>query len=195
MIIGIPTSKEKLKLLKTFTQAKISLKDMGYKISTGKVVTFRAKEFVEKERTLENYVPLLWMQNFKNEQVVFPLKSKKEQYIQHTKETENLLISNNNYLIIKRFSSKEQHRRVNIGYVFKNTFDGNYLGLENHLNYLYREDRDLEKQEMIELGLFLTSEEVDQYFRIFNGNTQVNATDILTLPVPISLYKGYKCQD
>jgi len=195
MIIGIPTSKEELNLLKVFSRAKLTLKDMGYKISTGKVVPFRAKEFIETERTLKNHVPLLWMQNFKKEQVIFPLKSKKEQYIEQRKETGNLLIPKNNYLIIKRFSSKEQHRRVNIGYIFKDDFSDNYLGLENHLNYLYRKDRDLKKEEMQELGLFLTSKEVDQYFRIFNGNTQVNATDILTLPVPISLYKGYKCQD
>ena len=194
-MIGIPTSKEELTLLKRFNSAIYRFKDMGYKISTGKVVTFRAKEFIRRDITNDKeYVPLLWMQNFKQEKLVFPLSSNKEQYIQHIDKTKKLLIPNSNYIVIKRFSSKEQYRRVNIGHIFKESLSSDYLGLENHLNYLYREDRELTRDEMKELALFLTSKEVDQYFRIFNGNTQVNATDILMLPVPDKLHKGKMCQ-
>jgi adenine-specific DNA-methyltransferase len=188
VIIGIPTSKEELTLLNQFNSAVYNFKDMGYKISTGKVVTFRSREFISIDKENNRDVPLLWMQNFKQEKLVFPLSSKNEQYIQNIEKTKKLLIPNDNYIVIKRFSSKEQHRRVNIGYIFKEFFSSSSLGLENHLNYLYREDRGLKKDEMKELGTFLTSKEVDQYFRIFNGNTQVNAADILMLPVPDELF-------
>jgi len=199
-IIGIPSSKEDIEVLKLFSASQQTFRDMGYKISTGKVVTFRSREYIHIDKynlfsSNQKSVPLLWMQNFKKEKLIFPLDSKKEQYIQNLDKTKSLLIKNENYIIVKRFSSKEQHRRINIGYIFKDKLPYDYLGLENHLNYIYREERQLKKDEMKLLGSFLTSKEVDQYFRIFNGNTQVNATDILNLPIPAELFKGYKCQD
>ncbi|SFV58433.1 Modification methylase PstI [hydrothermal vent metagenome] len=199
-IIGIPSSKEDIEVLKLFSASQQTFRDMGYKISTGKVVTFRSREYIHIDKynlfsSNQKSVPLLWMQNFKKEKLIFPLDSKKEQYIQNLDKTKSLLIKNENYIIVKRFSSKEQHRRINIGYIFKDKLPYDYLGLENHLNYIYREERQLKKDEMKLLGSFLTSKEVDQYFRIFNGNTQVNATDILNLPIPAELFKGYKCQE
>jgi len=194
-IICIPSSADNLKILNLFHTAHSTLQDLGYKISTGKVVTFRNKEllsttyqslFDEKKE----YCPLLWMHNFKNDDLLFPLDHKKEQYIELSDRSKALLISTENYLLIKRFSSKEQHRRINIGYLYKKDLSSSYVGLENHLNYLYRRDRELTTQEMKKLGSFLISAEVDQYFRVLNGNTQVNAADILNLPVPPELYKG-----
>jgi adenine-specific DNA-methyltransferase len=194
-IICIPSSADDLEILDLFHAAPSTLQDLGYKISTGKVVTFRNKELLsttpqslfdeEKE-----YCPLLWMHNFKNDDLLFPLDHKKEQYIEFSDRSKALLIPTQNYLLIKRFSSKEQHRRINIGYLYKKDLPNSYIGLENHLNYLYRNDRELTSQEMKKLGSFLISAEVDQYFRILNGNTQVNAADILNLPVPPELYKG-----
>ncbi len=199
-VIGIPSSQEDIEVLKLFGASQQTFRDMGYRISTGKVVTFRSRAYISIDKqnlfsSNKKSVPLLWMQNFKKEKLVFPLDSKKEQYIQDLDETKSLLIKNENYIIVKRFSSKEQHRRINIGYIFKDKLPYDYLGLENHLNYIYREERQLEKNEMKLFGSFLTSKKVDQYFRIFNGNTQVNATDILNLPIPAELFKGYKCQD
>ena len=194
-IICIPSSADDLKILNLFHAAPYTLQDLGYKISTGKVVTFRNRELLSAtSRNLSDeekeYCPLLWMHNFKNEDFLFPIDNKKEQYIEISDKSKALLIPAQNYLLIKRFSSKEQHRRINIGYLYKKDLSSNYVGLENHLNYLYRNDRELTRQEMKKLGSFLISAEVDQYFRILNGNTQVNAADILNLPVPPELYKG-----
>ncbi len=197
-IICIPSSTSDLDILTQFHNAPATMEELGYKISTGKVVTFRNKELLATTTNgLFNlgkvYCPLLWMHNFKNETLIFPIDRIKEQYIECSDKSAALLIPNQNYLIIKRFSSKEQHRRINIGYIFKDDLHGGYIGLENHLNYLYRENRELTREEMKHLGDFLVSENVDQYFRILNGNTQVNATDILNLPIPNQLYKGYLC--
>ena len=193
-IICIPVDKRDLEILKLFHSTTTTLKDLDYHISTGKVVTFRNRNLLS--RTLDNlfsqtktYAPLLWMHNFKKEKLIFPLTNKKEQYIEISNASKSLLIPAQNYLIIKRFSSKEQHRRINIGYLYKDELAYKYIGLENHLNYLYRKDRELTKMEMKQLGTFLISPEVDQYFRILNGNTQVNAADILQLPIPSELFK------
>jgi len=193
-IICIPSSADDLKILDLFHTAPNTLQDLGYKISTGKVVTFRNRELLSTAPRSpfddKEYCPLLWMHNFKNDNLLFPLDHKKEQYIEFSDRSKALLIPAQNYLLIKRFSSKEQHRRINIGYLYKKDLSSSYVGLENHLNYLYRNDRELTSQEMKKLGSFLISAEVDQYFRILNGNTQVNAADILNLPVPPELYKG-----
>jgi len=194
-ILCIPSSVADLEILDIFYAASGTLQDLGYKISTGKVVTFRNRNLLSTTSqslfdTDKEFCPLLWMHNFKNNNLLFPLEHKKEQYIEFSDRSKALLIPTQNYLIIKRFSSKEQNRRINIGYLYKKDLSSSYIGLENHLNYLYRNDRELTSQEMKKLGSFLTSVEVDQYFRILNGNTQVNAADILNLPVPLELYKG-----
>ena len=197
-IICIPSSQEDIETLNLFHDAAYTMNDLGYKISTGKVVTFRNRDLLSRcSKSLfsdQEYIPLLWMHNFKNETLTFPMEHKKEQYIECSERSKSLLIPTKNYIVIKRFSSKEQHRRINIGYLYKESLKSKYVGLENHLNYLYK-DGELSKKEMKDLGSFLISSSVDQYFRILNGNTQVNAADIIHLPVPQQLYKGYKCHD
>jgi adenine-specific DNA-methyltransferase len=187
-IIRIPTSLEDVETMKMFMKSEHTFASLGYKISTGKVVVFRNKEYLSSTASKAT-VPMLWMNHFKQEKLQFPLSAERLQYIINCAESQKLLIPCKNYIIIKRFSSKEQKRRINIGYIFKKDIDCNFLGLENHLNYIYKVDCDFNEQEMVKLGQFLSSEIVDKYFRIVNGNTQVNAGDIMNLPVPKELYE------
>ena len=59
-----------------------------------------------------------------------------------------------------------------------------WVGLENHLNYVYRKGEDLSKAEAFGLASFFNSALVDHYFRAISGNTQVNAAEIRTMPMP-----------
>jgi adenine-specific DNA-methyltransferase len=59
-----------------------------------------------------------------------------------------------------------------------------WVGFENHLNYFHSGGRGLERYLAVGLYAFLNSTVVDQYFRRFSGNTQVNATDLRTLAYP-----------
>lgn len=187
-IIRIPVLLEDLKVLNLFMNSKDTFASLGYKISTGKVVVFRNREFLVAKHT-EDTVPMLWMNNFKDENLIYPLQIDKPQYLRHVSGSEKLLIPCKNYLVIKRFSSKEQKRRINIGFIFKKNMNCNFLGLENHLNYIYKVNDDFTDEEMKKLGEFLSSQIVDKYFRIINGNTQVNAGDIMNLPIPKKLFK------
>jgi len=59
-----------------------------------------------------------------------------------------------------------------------------FLGLENHLNYVYRPNGELSKEEALGLASLFNSMLVDRYFRAISGNTQVNASEIRAMPVP-----------
>jgi adenine-specific DNA-methyltransferase len=64
------------------------------------------------------------------------------------------------------------------------TFAAPLVGLENHLNYIYRRKGELTEKEAFGLAALLNSELIDNYFRTFNGNTQISATELRALPLP-----------
>lgn len=59
-----------------------------------------------------------------------------------------------------------------------------YVSFENHLNYFHRQGKGLPADLAKGLALYLNSTIVDQYFRLFSGHTQVNATDLRKLHYP-----------
>lgn len=95
-----------------------------------------------------------------------------------------LLVKNATQVILRRFSSKEKPHRITAAVLLANTFNTDYIGLENHLNYLYRPRGSLSNEEATGIAAFLNSTLVDRYFRIANGNTQVSATELRQLPLP-----------
>ncbi|NOY58021.1 MAG: methyltransferase, partial [Calditrichaeota bacterium] len=54
----------------------------------------------------------------------------------------------------------------------------------NHLNYIWKPTGELSEEESWGIIALLNSSLIDKYFRIINGNTQVNASEINTLPFP-----------
>ena len=58
-----------------------------------------------------------------------------------------------------------------------------HIGFENHLN-VYHAREGTSAFGRRGLALYLNSTLVDQYFRLFNGHTQVNASDLRSLPYP-----------
>jgi adenine-specific DNA-methyltransferase len=60
----------------------------------------------------------------------------------------------------------------------------NLLGFENHLNVFHANKKGLPKTLAYGIMVFLNSTMVDEYFRTFNGHTQVNATDLKQIKYP-----------
>ena len=159
-----------------------TLSTYGIKVSTGPVVAFRASEYISQYRH-RNSVPLLWMQHVDHMRVTWPLCRKCE-HILANGETAWMLVPNANMVILRRFSPKEDARRVMAAPFLGGCIPGSVIGLENHTNYIYRPGGTLETEETIGLSAYLNSRLVDKYFRGVAGNTQVNAADLRRLPLP-----------
>lgn len=164
-----------------------SLSKLGLQVSTGPVVAFRAKHLLQPSDgpNATATVPLLWMQNVRPQQVEWPVEQgNKPQAIARSAADQELLVPNANYVLTRRFSAKEEYRRLVAAPLLQEQLSDTALGLENHLNYIYRKDKSLEVAEVIGLSALLNSALLDRYFRICNGNTQVNATELRALPFP-----------
>lgn len=162
-----------------------SLEDLGIKISTGPVVDFRMKEHL-RSMPETGTVPLLYPLHFRNDSVTWPVPgSKKPNAIKRNSITERWLYPNGFYCIVKRFSSKEEKRRITARVVTPDSFkNASSLGFENHLNLFHQNKQGLPREVAYGLYVFLNSTDVDKYFRCFNGHTQVNATDLRKLKYP-----------
>lgn len=186
VFIKIPTTKTDIKVQHIINSWKYTLKDFGIKVSTGPVVSFRAKKFLSPEfKDRKTTAPLLWMHNIKSMDVVWPLqKNKKETSIRIEEKTKPLLVPVRNYVLVKRFSSKEQKRRLYAGVLLELGFNFDKVGIENHLNYIYRLRDTFSNDEAYGITGILNTSIMDIFFRMVNGNTQVNAVDIRNLPFP-----------
>jgi adenine-specific DNA-methyltransferase len=185
-IIRIPTSKYEDNIVRLFDSWNNNLSQMGIQISTGPVVAFRSKEYLSDFDKHTCY-PLLKMRNVGNLFVEFPTPHKNNQGILKT-APDSLIIPTRNYILLKRFSAKEQKKRVEASILLKSSFPSEKVGIENHLNYIYKIDGSLSDDETLGITAFLNTRLVDTYFRIINGNTQVNASDIRMLPLPDSRF-------
>lgn len=105
--------------------------------------------------------------------------------IMRNEETEKWLFPNGFYTVVRRFSSKEERRRIVASVVRPDTFpDSTMLGFENHLNVFHHNKNGLPEAIAYGLAAFLNTTAVDDNFRRFNGHTQVNATDLRSIKYP-----------
>jgi adenine-specific DNA-methyltransferase len=113
------------------------------------------------------------------------LRFNKPQRIRIEPESFRLVLPNANYVVVRRFSAKEENSRITAApYLGEQTLPSKFIGIENHLNYLHRPGDRLSESETLGLAAFLNSRWVDQYFRMFSGNTQISATELRNLPLP-----------
>lgn len=181
--IHVPTLAEKSTELSPVIR--YSLTDLGVKVSTGPVVDFRLKEHL-RDMPGPGTVPLLYPGHFSCSATTWPQAGiKKPNAIQRNSKTEKWLYPNGFYCVVRRFSSKEENRRVVAGLVDPESFDGAaVLGFENHLNLFHENKGGLPQALAHGLTVFLNSTIVDDSFRRFSGHTQVNATDLKQMKYP-----------
>ncbi|RJP77043.1 MAG: SAM-dependent methyltransferase [Desulfobacteraceae bacterium] len=184
IFIHVPTSLEK-NAIELSESIRYSLDEIGIMVSTGPVVDFRLKEHLD-EMPGATSVPLLYPGHFNGRTIHWPkLKFNKPNAINRNEKTEKWLYPNGFYCIVRRFSSKEEKRRIVAGVVDPDCFsDTEMLGFENHLNVFHEGKKGLPKSLAYGLATFLNTTAVDENFRCFNGHTQVNATDLRRIKYP-----------
>jgi adenine-specific DNA-methyltransferase len=133
----------------------------------------------------EGAVPLLYPGHFSGRYIEWPkLGAKKPNAILWNSETQKWLYPNGHYVVTRRFSSKEERRRIVASVVYPEVFNSPLLGFENHLNVYHYRKRGIPEDLAQGLAVYLNSTLVDEQFRRFSGHTQVNATDLRLLKYP-----------
>jgi adenine-specific DNA-methyltransferase len=161
-----------------------SLSDLGLTVSTGRVVDFRADDYLCDDPGPDT-VPLIYPTHFKGGGVTWPkLNGRKANALKVAPYTEDLLVPPGVYVLVKRFSAKEERRRIVAAVYDSAVVSPDRVGFENHLNYFHSGGKGLPETLARGLATFLNSSLVDAYFRQFNGHTQVNATDLRSLRYP-----------
>lgn len=186
VIIRIPISELDEHIIAEFDKFNFNLNTLGFKVSTGPVVPFRAKDYLLSTiKGRQNYVPLIWMQNIINGKIVWPIPIKNKNIaIVSDESSQKLLIPKGNYVLVKRLSSKEGKQRISAGILLKKNLNSDFIGIENHLNYIHKANGVFTEHEAYGIAALLNSKLYNKYFQTMNGNTQVNATEIMNLPMP-----------
>lgn len=162
-----------------------SLAEIGIEASTGRVVDFRCEENLRWDKE-NRCVPLLYPAHFSAGFLEWPKDTiKKPNYFAMTENTSKFLMPGDGYYtVIKRFSPKEEVRRIVTAIYDPTRIAAEYVAFENHLNVLHASGDGLSEKLAKGLAVFLSSTLVDIYFRHFSGHTQVNATDLQMLRYP-----------
>lgn len=189
--IAPETGAEKIRSF--FDTLPCQLQDLGIQVSTGPIVDFRLRNELSRELQ-KGCVPLIYPHCVKSGKVLPPLSKsdaydncrikKKPVAIAHSETTQKWLVNLETFILIKRFTSKEERRRLVAGLLNPKDFIANQIGIENHLNFFHRNRGGIPTMLATGLCRFLNSTITDQYFRQFNGHTQVNATDLRMLRYP-----------
>ncbi|MCD4708715.1 MAG: Eco57I restriction-modification methylase domain-containing protein [Candidatus Sabulitectum sp.] len=182
--IYLPTGSSDAVLAEWMFSLPATLGDLGIVVSTGRVIDFRAKKYL-LQKPENSTVPLIYPCHFSSGLVNWPkLEGKKPNAILDCTDSRSLLIPKGYYVLVKRFSSKEERRRV-VAVVYDPTrLNAERIGVENHINYYHAGGKGLDREFTFGLSVFLNSTPVDLFFRQFNGHTQVNATDLRTFRYP-----------
>ncbi|MGH8470799.1 MAG: Eco57I restriction-modification methylase domain-containing protein [Gammaproteobacteria bacterium] len=161
-----------------------TLDELGLCVSTGRVVDFRARQWLRSE-PMPGTVPLIHPTHFDLGVVRWPKAgTKKPNAIMYNANTADLAIPAGVYVLVKRFSAKEERRRVMAAVFDDEQVRCDVVGFENHLNYFHARGLPLDRSLAWGLAAFLNCSPLDSYFRQFNGHTQVNATDLRSLRYP-----------
>lgn len=178
--IRIPSKRENEKIN---PQCNHTLKNLKLDVSTGPIVDFRMKKYLKKHISNDS-IPLIYPHNFSGSQFQWPRIHKKAFALQYSEKFKKQLYPNGNYVLIKRFSSKEELKRV-VAYFFnENQLDYEWIGFENHLNVIHSKKNGINRNLALGMFIYLNTSYVDKRFRIFSGHTQVNATDLRNFEYP-----------
>lgn len=178
----LPITSDDVEVLNLFSEFSETLKSQGFTFKTGQVVEFRNKEAICSDEE-NGCIPLIRPFHFNDGYIKFPIKTSKNQYIKYSAKS-SLIIQKKEMLLLKRFTTKEEARRFQPAILLDNSTVFNKIAIENHVNYLEKNDGEITPDELYGIWAILKSEKWDRYYRILNGSTQVNASEVNAMPMP-----------
>lgn len=181
--VYLPVNQEEIEVLKKVHKFKNTLQEIGIKLKTGLTVAFRHDEYLY-ENSNDETLPVIYSAHFNEGIIKFPVETDKKQYIKTDRK--GLIQENKDYIFIKRFTSKEEKRRIQPAIYLKDVCEKyDYISTDNKINFIDTIDKSkLTKDEIYGLFVIFNSTLYDKYYRILNGSTQVNATEINYMHVP-----------
>lgn len=182
--IRIPTGSDDTDAAEYMAALPSTLGTLGIKVSTGRIVDFRSRENLV-ENAGPGDAPLVYPGNLREGIVIWPRSIRKPQGFKVASDADRrMLMPAGHYVVVKRFSSKEERRRI-VASLWNPTQNGNDdVAFENHLNVFHQDGKGLDPHLAWGLCLWLNGTVVDRFFRTFSGHTQVNATDLRALRYP-----------
>ena len=178
--IHIPLTLQDTNLPKLCTH---TLNEIALEVATGAIVDFRLKEYWCSPTDL-NAAPLIYPHHFSDGKLCWPKSHKKTNALRLTPVVSKNLMPSGHYVLVKRFSSKEERRRLVAYHLSPKDLDASHIGFENHWNVFHIKKQGMEESIAIGLAIFLNSTALDNHFRVFSGHTQVNATDLRNMRYP-----------
>ncbi|GLZ06295.1 hypothetical protein Acsp03_37610 [Actinomadura sp. NBRC 104412] len=181
--VRITANDEDIEIAERMLSLPATLESLGIKVSTGRVVDFRSRECLLNAAE-DDAVPLIYPGNLRDGVVVWPRDIRKPQWFRPlTQKDANMLFPEGWYCIVKRFSSKEERRRI-VAAVWSPERICSPVAFENHVNVFHLDGAGLDRNIAFGLSMWLNSSLVDRFFRTFSGHTQVNATDLRSMRFP-----------
>jgi adenine-specific DNA-methyltransferase len=185
MVLRIPATAQDAAVVDAVESWPDRFAGLGLQVSTGRVVLFRAEEFLLAKADGDTAAPLLEPHNVRPFETVWPVERRgKPTAFRVCKASLKHLVPTRNYVLLRRFSAKEERRRLTASWLLRAEESRPYLALENHLNYVYHAERELTAAETYGLTALFNSALLDRYFRVISGNTQVNATELRSIRFP-----------
>jgi len=183
-VIHIPTGERGDDATIAMSRLQCTLDELDLTVSTGRVVDFRARQYLRADPSVHT-APLIFPAHLHHGRIVWPNgNTRKPNAIVDSDQTANLLIPSGFYVVVKRFSAKEERRRIVAALYDPREITSARVGFDNKTNYFHRSGKGLPERLAKGLTVFLNSTLVDEYFRLFSGHTQVNASDLRRLPYP-----------
>ena len=183
LYVYLPTSKEDIEVIQRINTYQKTLPDEGIRMKTGIVVDFRQWDELRKEPG-DHILPLFYSQHIRDGRVNHQPSGKEFDWI--IDEKPGLIQRNKNYVFCKRFTAKEERRRLQCGVYLPEDFkEYEYIGTQNKINFVDKIDgSEMDLSTTYGVYALLNSTLFDMYYRILNGSTQVNSTEINSIPVP-----------
>jgi adenine-specific DNA-methyltransferase len=180
--VYLVTSSEDIDVLRRVNSFEAPMPSIGLKMKTGLTVDFRHRSLL-RNTPGDHVVPLFRSQHLKGGRVVFPT-GRENEYM--SDELSGMVQLNRNYLFVRRFTAKEERKRLQCAVYFASQYpEYQKISTQNKINFIDAVDNSEMSEELV-CGLYivLNSSLYDRYYRILNGSTQVNATEMNTIPMP-----------